>query len=373
MVSPLDLVLLGPAPPYRGGIADTQVHFAKALQKQKKSVELWTFTTLYPSLIFPGKTQFSTENIEPSVRIHRKIHAFFPLHWKNIAQELNEISPKVVVFRYWTPYLALCWSGIAKHLDPKIKRIALVDNWRPHESHPWDNWLNRKLSMHMDAFSCLSEVVKKEIETHTEKPVWGKMHPISQDLPPKIDQVKARKTLGINPKDDYLLFFGLIRPYKGLDLLIEALASLSNKKLLIVGECYENTKKYTRLVQRLKLEERVIFENRFVSLSKAAQYFSAASAVVLPYKSATQSGVLSMAYHYTVPLIVTDHPGISQPVKNDETGIVCAPSAMAVAEAIKKLDSSQEIEKFKKNMEDSKSNYSWENFIKEWIAFASKE
>ena len=373
MTTTPDLILLGPAPPYRGGIADTQWQFAKELQRQKKSVLLWTFTQLYPAVLFPGKTQFSTETYESSVPVERKIHAYTPWQWKQIAQAINTLSPKAVVFRYWTPFLSPCWSSIAKHLNPKIKRIALVDNWKPHEPRLWDAWLNKKFEKQMDAFSCLSATVKEEISSETMKPCWGKMHPIAENLPPKHKKDEARTALGLEVDKQYLLFFGLIRPYKGLDLLLHALAEHPDKKLLIVGECYEAIEKYTRLIKQLGLEAQIELQNRFVTIKEAAQYFSAADALVLPYKSATQSGVVAMAYHYQLPMVVTNHPGLSHAIENDKTGIVCAPTAKEISTALATLFSGTHIENAKQNLEENKNNYSWKNYTQEWVNFALNE
>ena len=365
----LDVVLLGPAPPYRGGIADTQGQFAQALQKQNKKVALWTFTQLYPKVLFPGKTQFSEEKVDTSELIERKIHAYHPWEWKKVAKALNALKPKAVVFRYWTPFLSPCWSTIAKHLAPSIKCIALVDNWKPHEPKPWDQWLNRRFSKQMHAFTCLSSSVCEEISAETEKACWGKIHPVANDFPAKIEQASARKILKLDAQQHHLLFFGLIRPYKGLDLLIEAMEQHPDKKLLIVGECYEKPEKYERLMRKLKLDKRVDFQNRFVSAKEAALYFSAADALILPYKSATQSGVIAMAYHYALPMVVTHHQGLAQPVEQDQTGEICAPTPTAISTSISALFTASKLADYRHNLTKNQNNYSWDNYAQEWINF----
>ena len=225
----------------------------------------------------------------------------------------------------------------------------------------------------MDAFSCLSATVKEEISSETKKPCWGKMHPIAENLPPKHKKDEARTALGLEVDKQYLLFFGLIRPYKGLDLLLHALAEHPDKKLLIVGECYEAIEKYTRLIKQLGLEAQIELQNRFVTIKEAAQYFSAADALVLPYKSATQSGVVAMAYHYQLPMVVTNHPGLSHAIENDKTGIVCTPTAKKISAALTTLFSGSHIENAKQNLEENKNNYSWKNYTQEWVNFALNE
>ena len=365
----LDVVLLGPAPPYRGGIADTQWQFAQALQKQNKKVALWTFTQLYPEVLFPGKTQFSEEKVDSSIDIERKIHAYHPWEWKKVARALNAVAPKAVVFRYWTPFLSPCWTSIAQHLSPSIKCIALVDNWKAHEPKPWDQWLNKRFSKKMHAFSCLSTAVQEEISAATEKACWGKMHPIANNLPPKLEQAAARKKLKLELEQDYLLFFGLIRPYKGLDLLLKAMEKQPDKKLLIVGECYEKPEKYERIIRELKLEKRVDFQNRFVSAEEASVYFSAADALILPYKSATQSGVIAMAYHYALPMVVTHHQGLAQPIEEDQTGEVCAPTPTSISTSISALFTVPRLKDCKHNLVQNQNNYSWDNYAQAWINF----
>ena len=279
-----------------------------------------------PQYFSPEKHSSVLKRTNPRFLLNVKFTLITLGNGNKLPKRLTPFLQKLLFFAIGH-FLSPCWSSIAKHLNPKIKRIALVDNWKPHEPRPWDAWLNKKFEKQMDAFSCLSAIVKEEISSETMKPCWGKMHPIAENLPPKHKKDEARTTLGLEVDKQYLLFFGLIRPYKGLDLLLHALAEHPDKKLLIVGECYEAIEKYTRLIKQLGLEAQIELQNRFVTTKEAAQYFSAADALVLPYKSATQSGVVAMAYHYQLPMVVTNHPGLSHAIENDKTGIVCAPTA----------------------------------------------
>ncbi|MGB1449490.1 MAG: glycosyltransferase family 4 protein [Flavobacteriaceae bacterium] len=370
---PLDFLILGPAHPYRGGIASTQHALAKSLISHDYQVSLWTFTHLYPGVLFPGKTQFSTEDSPKDITIERSIHAYHPFQWKQVAEAINELQPKFVVFRYWTPFLSPCWSSIAKYLSPKITKIGWVDNWHPHEPKPLDRILTGRFEKAMDCFTTLSAAVACQIEKNSQKRVWGKMHPIERGLPPQISKEKAREKLGINESQTVLLFFGLIRAYKGLDLLLKAFKDHPEKHLLIVGECYEKWRKYQHIIDQYNIEKQLTVINRYVSMEEAASYFSAADATVLPYITATQSGVLALAYHFETPLVVTNHPGLSQCIEEDETGVVCKPEINALSSALTKVTKPSANRNFKVNLNRTKTNYSWANYAQEWAKFIFDE
>lgn len=370
---PLDFLLLGPAYPYRGGIANTQHSLAKGLIKQGYKVKLLTFTHLYPSFIFPGKTQFSEEGKGIKLSIERKVHAYHPLKWKSIAKTINQLEPKAVIFRYWTPFLAPCWNAIAKGVNSSIKKIGWVDNWKAHEPKPWDRFLTQRFEKSMDAFTTLSIAITTEIKAESDKKVWGKLHPIEDHLPKKLTPKEARKKLNFPEEKTALLFFGLIRPYKGLVLLLKALKQHPEKHLFIVGECYEKWEKYKRLIQDLKIEKQITVINRFVSQEEAAIYFSAVDATILPYTSATQSGVLALSYYYETPLVVTNHPGLSLPITKDKTGEICQPKVDEIQKAITAITETKANKKFRHNLGQTKHHYSWANYAQQWAKFVLYE
>jgi D-inositol-3-phosphate glycosyltransferase len=369
----IDCLILGPAYPYRGGIADTNHAFAKELTKQGETTEIWTFTKLYPNIIFPGKTQFDQADKEFSFKIVKKIHAYNPFSWEKISDEINSLAPKRVVFRYWTPLLAIAWGNIANKLDESIKRIALVDNWTPHEPKPWDKILNHYFSDKMNLITTLSESVHSEIISEVNIPVNKGFHPINDDLPEIISKKKARERLKLNQHLNYILFFGLIRSYKGVDLLIEAFKYLNQSnqaiKLLIVGEFYEDETLYKKLIQKLNLTNQIEITNEFVSFELARDYFCAADLVVQPYKTATQSGVTPVGYFYETPLIVTDLEGLKTPIINDKSGKVSSKNPKDIAKAIIELIQKENLELAQKNIRKSKTSYSWRSFTEQWITF----
>lgn len=369
---PLDFLLLGPAFPYRGGISTTQQAHAKSLMGHGYTVKLFTFSKLYPSFLFPGKTQFTIAT-NPYLPIERKIHAYHPLKWRSVAKMINELEPKAVIFRYWTPFLAPCWNAIAKGLNGSIKKVGWVDNWQAHEPKSWDRFLTQRFEKSMDIFTTLSLAVATEIKTASDKKVWGKMHPIEDHLPKKLTQKEAQRKLHFPMGKTALLFFGLIRPYKGLTILLKALKQHPEKHLFIVGECYEKWGKYQQLIKDLKIERQITVINRFVSQEEAAIYFSAVDATILPYTSATQSGVLALGYFYETPLIVTNHPGLSQPITEDKTGIICPPKVAEIQKAITAVTETKANKEFRHNLSQTKQRYSWGNYTKEWAKFVLDE
>ena len=375
--TPLDYLLIGPAHPFRGGISDTQHELAKALQKEGKKVELFTFTKLYPKFIFPGKSQLTTNEISPDLNINQEIHAFNPLNWKKIAKKINSIKPKQVVFRYYTPFLAPAYGNIAKYLDRDIKKIALVDNWEPHEKSIWDAPLNSFFGRKIDLFTTLSKNVANQLNKEFSKPIWGGFHPIPENLLAPISKKKAREKLKWAQEKKIVLFYGLIRKYKGVELLIKSFAeeALSNKNFIlhVAGECYENSKKYTDLVNELKLNNRVKFDFTFQSTEETQVLFSAADCVAQTYHSATQSGVTPLSYFYEKPLLVSDIEGLKTPVIKDKTGLCTKKNTKLIAENLSNLLKDENLNKFQKNILKSKEKYQWNSFVKKWDSFINKE
>ncbi|MGA0211674.1 MAG: glycosyltransferase, partial [Flavobacteriaceae bacterium] len=304
---PLDYLIIGPAHPFRGGIAETQHELAHALLSLGKNVTLLTFTTLYPKGLFPGKTQKSTQPEPQSLNRIEELHAFNPLKWGKTVKTILRLQPKVVVFRYYTPFLAPVYGTIAKKIPKSIKKIALVDNWIPHEPRFFDTLFNRYFGAQIDAFSTLSETVGNQIEKAFEVPLWKGFHPIATALLPPLSKEEARKQLGWDNSKKVVLFFGLIRKYKGLELLVQAFTDPVLKSedihLHIAGECYENENKYTDLVHSLGLDQKIRFDFNYQDKKSIQLLFSGADVVAQTYHSATQSGVTPLAYYYQKPLL----------------------------------------------------------------------
>lgn len=370
----LDILLIGPAHPYRGGIAETQHEFANALQNHSKQVLLWTFSHLYPNFLFKGESQYINTNLEFNLNILRKIHAYNPQNWKKQAQEINSLNPSLVVFRYYTPFLSFSYSQILKHLNSKIKKVGLIDNWIPHEKRIVDNILNKKFSKSINQFTCLSENVALQLRSDVQdKPIWSKNHPISSNLPQKLGKRESRMQLGWDLEKKIVLFFGIVRAYKGLDILIRAFSEAplfqTDIKLKVIGDCYENRIKYVKLVQKLHLGTQVDLHFRYADRAKIQLVFSAADMVVLPYRSATQSGIIPIAYHFECPLVVTDIDGLKEVVQQDGTGLVSAIDSIQLSNRIQMGLEEENLNKFRQKIRESTSLHSWDSFTRSWLKF----
>ena len=372
----LDYLIIGPAYPFRGGIADTQHELAKALQKKGKKIELLTFTKLYPKVFFPGKTQLSDQTSPEKLIITQQIHAYNPTKWTRTIRYICSRSPKVVVFRYYTPFLALSYAWIARNLPNSIKKVAIVDNWIPHETSWIDKKLNLLFSKNLDCISSLSLFVANQIKDNFDGPVWAGFHPINSNLLPILDQKQARLKLNWDIEVPYVLFFGLIRKYKGLELLIKAFneAPLIDKniKLYIAGECYEDKKKYTEIIEKLNLGNRVILDFNFKNKTDIQLLFSACDIVAQTYHKATQSGVTPLAYYYQKPLLVSDIESLKTAIVTDRTGITVKKESKSIAAGIYKILDKNNINNFSKNMRKTSIKYNWSTFSEQWDSFVSE-
>jgi glycosyltransferase involved in cell wall biosynthesis len=372
----LDYLIIGPAYPFRGGIADTQHELAKALQKKGKKIELLTFTKLYPKVFFPGKTQLSDQTSPEKLIITQQIHAYNPTKWKRTIRYICSRSPKVVVFRYYTPFLALSYAWIARNLPNSIKKVAIVDNWIPHETSWIDKKLNLLFSKNLDCISSLSLFVANQIKDNFDGPVWAGFHPINSNLLPILDQKQARLKLNWDIEVPYVLFFGLIRKYKGLELLIKAFneAPLIDKniKLYIAGECYEDKKKYTEIIEKLNLDNRVILDFNFKNKTDIQLLFSACDIVAQTYHKATQSGVTPLAYYYQKPLLVSDIESLKAAIVTDRTGITVKKDSKSIAAGIYKILDKNNINNFSENMRKTSIKYNWSTFSEQWDSFVSE-
>ena len=369
----LDYLIIGPVAPFRGGIAETQYELATHLQMSGKKVQLLTFSKLYPKILFPGKNQKTKEKQQRSLKISESIHAYNTLKWAKVVREINQLNPRNLIFRYYTPFLAPVYGWLAKKTASQINKIALVDNWIPPERRALDRILNRFFGKQMQAFTTLSTAVATPIKIDFKQAVWEGFHPINTQLLPPISKLEARKKLGWNQQQTTVLFFGLIRQYKGLELLIQSFTDKAldshNTVLKIVGECYENQKKYTDLVSQLGLEDTVSFDFEYKSLSDIQTLFSACDLVAQTYHTASQSGVTPLAYFYSKPLVVSDIEGLNGPIKKDKTGVCVQKTPKAIAEGIIKLLDHNKYQKAKDNLKKSLPNYQWKVWVEQWSDF----
>ncbi len=325
------IVLIGPTYPYRGGNALFMTHLYSAL-KDAYDIHFINYKVLYPSLLFPGTTQYdeSEEHFEkvPSVRL---INSMNPFSWLKTARHINSLSPDLVVFDWWQPYFGPCHYGISTMLTKELKNkvLFITENVISHEARWIDKILTNLGLSNAQKFLALSKKVVEDIQPIAkERPVFRSELPVYgwYSVNDTLDLGKEKETLGFKATDTVLLFFGYVRQYKGLDILIDAFAELvkSNPdfKLLVAGEFYDKPDAYFKQIKELGIEDKVKVVNQFIPNEGVAKYFSLSEVVVLPYRSATQSGILNIAYGYHKPVVITNVGGLSEFVDVDATGVI---------------------------------------------------
>lgn len=364
------IVIIGPAWPYRGGIATTNERLAKEFEAEGHQVQLITFTLQYPSFLFPGSSQYATCEAPP-LDIKRMIHSMNPINWWRSGKKIAQSEPDIVIIRYWIPFLAPALGTIARNIRKysQAKVLLLADNIVPHEKRFFDNMLTRYMVQYIDGFLTMSSSVLKQLDLFdTQKPRKLSVHPLFDNYGEKMDRDTALKALSLDPKNRYILFFGFIREYKGLDLLLEAFAQMSNKdnslKLLIAGEFYASPDKYHQMIEKLGLKEKVILHTHFIGEDQVKYYFNGSDIVAQPYKSATQSGVTQIAYHFEVPMLVTNVGGLSEIVPHQKVGYVVEKDPKEIAEALDDFYSKHRYDFFVRNIKEEKQRYSWDKLTK---------
>ena len=359
----LKIAIVGPAHPYRGGLASIMETMAREYQARGYEVRILTFTLQYPSLLFPGKSQTVTTPAPEDLTIERRVSTINPFTWWSVGRELCRMQPDIVLMKYWTPFMAPCFGSIARlaRRNKHTKVICQIDNVEPHEHHLTDKMFNRYYLRSVDGFVYMSEQVHTELKAYTDVPMRFSPHPMFEHFGERVERTEACRKLGIDPMQRYAMFFGLIRDYKGLDTLLEAWSKFRREgyKLLVVGEFYASRDKYIELIERLELKGDVVLHDFFVPDEDVRYYFSAADCVVLPYKTATQSGVTQICYNFSTPVIVTRVGGLAEIVPDGRVGFVAEPSVEGVREAIERIFEGDTIEQFSRNMLEERKRFSW--------------
>lgn len=365
----MKIIILGSAYPFRGGIA----HFSNSLYKEltkKYDVKVITFSRQYPELFFPGKTQKENENISEIIPSEILVDSINPFNWFKIGNKIKDEKPDLLIFTYWMPFFAPCFGIIARIVrkNNHTKILSICHNLIPHEKKPGDLLLTKYFFKTVDYFILLSKKVQNDlIKLFPDKKNKLLFHPIYSNFGISVPKNEAKKFLNINEKEKLILFFGFIREYKGLDTLLNAMHYIKDKlniKLMICGEFYENSKKYLTKINELNLSEVLYLFTDYIPNNEVKYYFSAADCVILPYKSATQSGIVQIAMNFKKPVIATDVGGLSEIVINEKTGyIVEKENPIQLAEAILKFYNENKEEYFVKNIEQELEKYSWEKFV----------
>lgn len=358
--------------PFRGGIAQFNARLYREIEK-KHTVIAYTFIKQYPDFLFPGKSQFvSKEDEADKIPAKRIVSTFNPLTYKRGAEEIHKEKPDVFIANYWMSFFSFFLVSIAKKLPRKTKKVALIHNLIPHEKRFFDRLLVNSFVKHYDAFIVLSESVQKDLLAIDPKAKFIRLfHPVYDHFGHKLDRQTAQQKLQIDPQRKIILFFGLIRDYKGLDLLIQAFDFLDqNYQLLIVGEVYGSEKYYVDLIQQSSARERIRFINNYIPNNEVNVYFSLADLCVLPYKSATQSGVSATAFHFDVPVVATDVGGLKEEIGHLDKGVVVSDlSPVSLANGITEAMDDDLYKKLVQNILKEKELKSWEHFTSAMLSF----
>ena len=365
------VVIIGPAHPLRGGLASFNERMAKEFMIEDYQTSIYTFSLQYPSFLFPGTTQFSSEPAPSTLDIHVKINSINPLNWIKIGLELKKIKPDLIVVRYWLPFMGPCLGTILRIIkrNKKTKIVCIADNIIPHEKRIGDSIFTKYFIKPIDAFITMSSSVLNDLKQFTSKPAQEIAHPLYDNFGNKMDADVAKKHLQIPLNTKIVLFFGFIRKYKGLDTLLEAIYILKQKgyfknhliQFLIAGEYYEDAKSYEDLIEKYQIKEQLIMRTEFIADSDVKYFLSCADCVIQPYKSATQSGVTPLAYHFEVPMIVTNVGGLPKLVP-DTIGLIAEPNAQSIAEKIETFFE-QNNSIYISNIKEEKKKYTWGKLI----------
>lgn len=369
------IVIIGPAYPLRGGIATFTERLAGELHKAGDDVSIETYSLQYPNFLFPGKTQFSTEENTSKIPIKASLNSINPFNWIRLGIRLKKAKLDIVIFKFWIPFMAPALGMLARIIrkNKVTKCVALAHNVLPHEKRIGDRSLSNYFIKAMDGFLVLSESVKKDLESFDyKKPVRLSPHPLYDHFGELENRELALKKLNLEADWNYLLFFGFIREYKGLDLALRALASPKLQKLklklIVAGEFYSDSKSYLDLVKTLNISDRVIFHSNFITDSHIPTYFSVADLVVQPYKNATQSGVTQVAYHFNKPILVTNVGGLPELVPHQKAGYVSSLDPEEIASHILDFYTQEREKEFSDNIREFKKKYSWELFVQQFNA-----
>lgn len=373
------IIILGTAHPFRGGLASYNERLALQFQDEGHEVEIFTFTTQYPNFLFPGKTQYSEESAPTNIKITRKVSSVNPLNWLKIGKEIKNIKPDILIFKYWLPFMGPCFGTIARKVKKNkvTKIITILDNVIPHESRIGDKQFTKYFLKPIDAFISMSKSVENDLATfNTSKPRDFNPHPLFDNFGAPLLKTKAKELLGLETETNYILFFGIIRDYKGLDLLLDAFAKMDyktkNLKLLVAGEYYSNEEKYQTQIKNLGLENDVVVVNQFIKDSEVGRYFCAVDLIAQPYKNATQSGVTQIAYHFETPILVTNVGGLPEMVPHNKVGYVVDKNPQAITDALIDFYQNNKEPEFRENLKEEKKKYFWDKLTAKIITLIDK-
>ncbi len=373
-----NIIIIGPAHPLRGGLASFNERLALQFQNNGHKVSIYSFSLQYPGFLFPGSTQFSSEPAPANIKINTVINSVNPFNWIKIGKRIKKEKPDIILVRYWLPFMGPCLGTILRIVkkNKHTRVVCMADNVIPHEKRFGDKVFTKYFVKPVDAFITMSEKVLEDLKSFApSKPAKYVAHPLYDNFGEKISKEQARKQLRIDNEQRIMLFFGFIRKYKGLDILFDAMKILKetnpqqqtpNIKLLVAGEFYEDRKPYDEQINKLGIENDLILHTTFIPDSEVKNYLCAADIVVQPYRNATQSGVTPLAYHFEIPMIVTNVGALPAMVPDNRAGLVAEPNAESIAEKIREYFQKGE-DHFLPYLKEEKKKYSWDVMTNEIV------
>ena len=368
----MKVVIIGSAYPLRGGLAAYNERIARAFQEDGDEVEIITFSLQYPNFLFPGKTQYSSDPAPDDLSIDVCINSVNPFNWWSVGRKIRKMKPDLVICKFWLPFMGPCFGTILRQIrkNNHTKIVSIIDNIIPHEKRFGDRMFARYFVKAVDAFVVMSRSVGEDMKNFVSKqPVVYIPHPIYDNYGPLIPKAEACRKIDIPFEQKYIMFFGFIRKYKGLDILLEAMSDHRIRKLgiklIVAGEYYTDASDYDAIIDKNKIDDLLILKTDFIPDSEVGLYFGAADMVVQPYKTATQSGISQLAYHYELPMLVTKVGGLPEIVQHGKAGYVVEPNnPTVVADAIIDFYENNRADSYKTGVQEGKALYSWSNMIK---------
>lgn len=371
----MKITLLGTAYPFRGGLAAYNERLIHQFNAEGHQGDIETFTLQYPNFLFPGETQYADWEAPKNIEIHESVNSINPFNWIKVGLKIKKQKPDILIIKFWLPFMGPAFGTIARIVksNKHTQVISILDNIIPHESRIGDRLLSKYFVGAVDAFIGMSKSVLEDLNQFTKtKPRAFSPHPLFDNFGKAVSKEESAKFLKLDPNQKYMLFFGLIRDYKGLDLLLESMSDefVQNPdvKLLVAGEFYSDSKPYFDIIEKHKLNDRVVLHQKFIPDPEVKYYFGLADIIVQPYKTATQSGVTQIAYHFEKPMLVTNVGGLAEIVPHQKVGFVVEPEPKEIANSIHEFFDKNLEEKFHKHILAEKEKYSWsrmtENILK---------
>lgn len=364
------IVVLGVGHPFRGGLASYNERLVRELIAMNYDVTLSTFTLQYPNFLFPGKTQYSSSKKPSDINIIEEVNSINPFNWLKVGKRIKKQAPDIMIFKFWLPFMGPCFGTIARIVkrNKKTKIVTIIDNIVPHEKRAGDFILTKYFVGPIDAFIAMSQDVLNDLQQFdSKKPQALSPHPIFDNFGEHISRDLALKNLNLNNKTKYVLFFGFVRDYKGLDLLLEAFGDSRFRdldvKLIVAGEFYNNKEQYYDQIERLGIKDDIIMHNDFIPNEDVRDYFCAADIIAQPYKTATQSGVTQIGYHFEKPMLVTNVGGLPEIIPHNKVGYVVEPKPIEIANALFDFFDKEKKDEFEKNVRQEKKKYTWDKMV----------